>query len=247
MKKWLVACMMVISSLYSADISVAAAANVKGVLGEIAQNFTKETGIKVNIISSSSGKLAAQIKNGAPFDIFMSADMEFPLALEKEGLTTTKTKVYAYGSLVLWSMKNPLTKGLQTLNDTNIAKIAIANPKTAPYGTEAINIVTKLGLMETLKSKIITAESISQVNTYISSQAVDVGFTAKSVVCDPANEGKGKWIELDHRLYNPIDQGVVILKYGSQIHKNESSLFYSYLFSAKAKELFVKYGYILPK
>lgn len=168
------------------EITVAAAANVQYALEELKTEFEKNTDIKLKTIIGSSGTLTAQIENGAPFDIFISADMEYPEILHKEGLTYQPPKIYAYGGLVLWTLKDlDLSKGLKIIADPSVKKIALANPKTAPYGRQAINAMKLFQLYKDVESKLVYGESIAQVNQFITAQAVDVGFTAKSVVLAP--------------------------------------------------------------
>ena len=125
-------------------LTVAIAANLKYVFDDLAAEFKKETGIEMQSALGSSGKMATQIRNGAPFDIFMSADMEFPEGLYKDGYATTQPKPYAYGQLVLWTQKDvDLSKGVAGLTDASVGKIAIANPKVAPFGRQAMKVLEK--------------------------------------------------------------------------------------------------------
>lgn len=228
-------------------LAVAVAANVKYAFADLQTAFTKSTGIEIQSTFSSSGKLTAQIKSGAPFDVFMSADMEFPEALYKDGMASAAPTVYANGVLVLWTL-NPLDlgKGIQILKDPAIQKVAIANPKLAPYGREAINALEHFKLREAVEPRLVYGESISQVNQYIDSKATDIGFTAKSVVLAPEVAGKGKWIELPKDSYQPIAQGAVILKHGAETHPEAAKRFMAFLASPTARAIFEKYGYLLP-
>jgi molybdate transport system substrate-binding protein len=229
-------------------ITVATAANVQFAMGELKKEFNKQTGIEIKTVLSSSGKLTAQINNGAPFDVFMSADMNFPQKLYDEGFATTKPKTYAYGTLVLWTMKDlDLSDSISLLKSDKVVKIALANPKTAPYGQESVNSLNYYKIFDQVKNKIVYAESISQVNNYISSMVADIGFTSKSVVISPEMKGKGKWVNVDKKAYKAIAQGVVILKYGKENNRNFSQKFYDFLFSKKARQIFEKYGYISGK
>jgi molybdate transport system substrate-binding protein len=234
-------------AVFASDITVAGAANVQATLEDLKAEFTKETGIDVKTVIGSSGKLTAQIENGAPFDIFMSADMKYPETLYKEGFSLRSPKAYAYGTLVLWTMKDlDLSKGINVLNDAGIGKIALANPEVAPYGREAVNALKFYKLYEPLQKKLVLGESISQANQFISTGAADIGFTAESVVLASNMKGKGKWTEVDPGSYKPIAQGVVVLKYGDQSDSKEAHEFYDFLFSAGAQEIFKRYGYKLP-
>ncbi|GAL84367.1 molybdenum ABC transporter, periplasmic molybdenum-binding protein ModA [Sporocytophaga myxococcoides] len=225
-------------------VTVAVAANAQFAMKEIKKNFEKETGIHLELIINSSGKITAQVKEGAPFDIFLSADTQFPDALYKEGLATTKPEIYAYGSLVLWSMSKLEKSNIKTLLlSDKFDKVAIANPKLAPYGEAAIEILNYYNIYKTIETRIVNGESISQVNQYVVSGAADLGFTAKSVVLSPEMKDKGTWIEIDAKSYSPIAQGVVLLKKNQEQNFKEAEQFYKYLFTEKAKSVFRKYGY----
>lgn len=229
-------------------LTVAVAANVQFAMGELRQEFKKETGIRIKTVISSSGKLTAQIQNGAPFDVFLSANMKYPETLYKEGYAATKPKVYAYGSLVLWTFKDlDLSKGINMLSDNKVRKVAIANPKNAPYGIAAINTLNYYKIYEKVKPKLVYGESISQTNLYVASETADAGLTAKSVVLSPKMKGKGKWIEIDKSAYKPIAQGIVITNHGVKNKDSASQKFYNFLFSYKAKEILEKYGYIVEQ
>ena len=231
---------------FASEITVAGAANVQFTLDDLKAEFTKETGIGVKTIIGSSGKLTAQIENGAPFDVFLSADMKYPTKVYKDGYSSNAPKVYADGVLVLWTMKDlDLSKGINVLNDTGVGKIAIANPELAPYGREAVNALKFYKLYEPLQKELVLGESISQANQFISTGAADIGFTAASVVLALNMKTQGKWAELDPKSYEPIAQGVIVLRYGDQNHSKEAHEFYDFIFSNAAKEIFKKYGYHL--
>lgn len=223
-------------------LRVAVAANAQFVAGKLAQAFKKQSGIEAQLIVSSSGKLTTQIEQGAPFDVFLSADMKYPQELHEKKLTTAAPKIYAYGTLVIWSKTNVVFgKDLNGLKNSAIKKIAIANPKLAPYGTAAEAAMQKTNTFTTLKPKLVYGESIAQVNQYLITGAVDVAFTAKSVVLDPAQKGVGRWTEVDSKLYEPIAQGVVVLKASKNLAA--TNRLYQFLFSAQAKQIFKAYGY----
>ena len=232
---------------FAADITVAGAANVQFALDELKAEFTKETGIGVKTVIGSSGKLTAQIENGAPFDVFLSADMKYPARVFKDGFAAREAKVYADGVLVLWTMKDlDLSRGVNTLGDVSIEKIALADPQVAPYGRQAVNALKFYKLFDLLQKKLVLGESIAQADQFITTGAASIGFTAESVVLAPNMRGKGKWVEVAANAYEPIAQGVVVLKYGQHNHPKEAEAFDNFLFSAPAQEIFKKYGYRLP-
>ena len=232
----------------SADtLTVAVAANVQYAFDALRMEFRKDSVCDLKPVYNSSGKFAAQIMNGAPFDVFLSADMEYPEKLHKEGFTAAAPKVYAYGTLVLWTMKDlDLANWQSVLAGPAVQKIAVANPKTAPYGRETINVLSRLKLEQTLAPKLVFGESIAQTNQYIHSKAADAGFTAKSVVASPEMKGQGKWIALPRDAYQPIAQGAVILRHGEQTNSKCVQQFYDFVFSAKARAVFERYGYLVP-
>lgn len=226
-------------------LRVAVAANAQFVMEKISAAFQQKTGITVETIISSSGKLTTQIQQGAPFDVFLSADMAYPQTLYREGFTTAAPVVYGYGSLVLWTLTDlPLSADLNILLNPAIRRIAIANPIMAPYGEAAVSLLRISKLTDKVQSKLVYGESISQVNQYVLSGSAEVGFTAKSVVLDPGLQQRGHWIDLPRSGYKPIAQGVVILKQSSQ--GKAAGQFVAFLRSPAALRIFRQFGYRVP-
>lgn len=223
-------------------ITIATAANMQFAMDEITNLFTAKTGIKCETIISSSGKLTAQIKEGAPYDLFISADMKFPNELFNSGFTTKKPTVYAFGKLVLWTLNINIQPSFEILLNNNIKHIAVANPKTAPYGLAAQEVLQHKGIFNKVETKLVYGESIAQTNQFITTQAAEIGFTAKSVVLSSKMKNIGNWIEIDDNLYSPISQGVVILKNGTG-NKNHAKEFYNFLLSAEGSKILNKFGY----
>ena len=235
------------NGLYGQTITVATASNLKYTMDAIALEFTKETGIIVKPIFGASGKLTQQILSGAPYDVFLSADMEFPSKLSQNGFTLVNPKVYAYGTLVLWSAnKTPLEGGILSLCSNKNLTLAIANPKTAPYGIEAMNALHYYTTRD-CDAKIVTAESISQVGSYVTTQAADVGFIAKSIVLSDEMSKIGKWVDINPKAYKPIDQAMVILKSNSTDNQAASKRFFDFMSSPKAESILKRNGYLLPR
>lgn len=230
------------------SLAIATAANVQFAMKEIETAFEEEFNMDIIIIIGSSGKLTAQIQQGAPYDLLISANMKYPNNLFQNGYATTPPKIYALGGLVLWTMKTELTldEQLSILATPAIKKIAIANPKNAPYGEQALNAFEYFELNEAITSKLVYAESIAQTNQYILTKNCEVGITAKSVVNAPKMKNVGQWIEIPSIAYQPIAQGVVITKYGAKNNKDGAKKFYDFLFSPKAAHIFKKYGYTIP-
>ena len=201
---------------------------------------------KVLITLGSSGKLTAQIKNGAPFNIFMAANMKFPESLYEEKIAITKPIVYAQGALAMLSSKElDFKKGINLIKDDSISKVAIANPKTAPYGTAAVEAIKNAKIPDSIESKFVYAESISQVVTYAIT-AADVGFIAKSSLYDEKMskyKENVNWVSVDPTLYTPIKQGIVIINNAKD--NAEVKAFYDFILSQNAKKIFTDYGYII--
>ncbi len=249
LREMLLCCFLLTQAITAAaePLTVAIAANLKYVFDDLAAEFKKETGIEAKSVLGSSGKIATQVRNGAPFDVFMSADMEYPEGLYKDGYATTIPKPYAYGILVLWTQKDvDLSKGVAGLADAGVGKVAIANPKVAPFGRQAIKALEYYKVRAAVESRLVYGESITQVSQYVDSKAADVGFSAKSIVIAPETTGKGKWVEVPAESYEPIAQGVVILKRGSQVNGEAARKFYGFMQSAKARAILVRNGYKLP-
>jgi molybdate transport system substrate-binding protein len=233
--------------LAAEPLTVAIAANLKYVFDDLAAEFKKETGIKVQGIPNASGKISTQVRSGAPFDLFMSADMEFPEGLYKDGYAVTPPKVYAYGLLVLWTQKDvDLSKGVAGLSDASVGKIAIANPRVAPYGRQALKALDFYKVRAAVEPKLVYGESVTQVSQYVDTKAADVGFSAKSIVIAPETAGKGKWVDVPVESYEPIAQGVVILRHASETNAESARKFYGFVQSEKARAIFSRYGYKLP-
>ena len=229
----------------SPSLTIAVAANMQFAMEALTAAFTNETGIACETVTSSSGKLTAQIIGGAPIDLFVSADMKYPNTLFESGVTVEPPKVYAYGKLVLFTMVDNIDPTMEMLKEDDIRHIAIGNPKTAPYGRAAVEVLQHYKLYETLEDKLVYGESIGQANQFITTEAAELGLTAKSLVMAPKMRGKGKWIEIDTDIYSPIAQGVVILNNRST-NSEEAEAFYKFLFSEQGKEILVNFGYSTP-
>ncbi len=232
---------------HAETIRVAVAANVQYVFDDLRRAFKAESGHELQPIFNSSGKLAAQILLGAPFDVFLSADMVLPERLYAEGKAVTQPRVYAQGLLVLWTTKDlDLTHWQQLLISASIQRIALANPRLAPYGEQSMKLLHTLGVDESLKAKLVFGESIAQTNQYIHSGVADLGFTAKSVVISVEMAGQGRWISLPQEAYTPIAQGAVLLAYGQQHHRLAAQAFYQFMFGTKARAILTQAGYAVP-
>lgn len=248
LKKSLLSILFLSGTVFASSINIAVAANVSYAISDLKKEFNKQyPDTKVRVTLGGSGKLTAQIINGAPYHIFMSANMKYPEALYKDGSASTKPLIYAQGSLaILSNRKQDFSKGINLIANSNIKRIAIANPKTAPYGKATIEALKNAKLYESVKKKFVYGESISQTVSYTVT-ATDIGFIAKSSLYSPKMKRFKKginWIDLNSELYTPINQGIVILKNG----KNSSDVkaFYDFIQSQKAKKIFKEFGYIVP-
>lgn len=228
-------------------LTIAASANVHYALDSLVSVFEEQYGVSCEIVVSSSGKLTAQIAKGAPYDIFLSADMRYPYSLYEEGYVKHEPVVYGLGSLVLWSFHTTDAEDLwQVLTAEATRSIAIANPKTAPYGRATLQTLEALGLEEQVGEKLIYGESISQVNHFITSGAAEIGFTAKSVVLAPGVDPKGYWLEVSPEHYTPIAQGMVIVDHDG--YEVPAALdFYRFMLSPTAQSILRYYGYQIPE
>ena len=242
--------LILLLSVYASagTIRIAVAANVSYAIEDLKRAFAKENpDTKVQVILGSSGKLTAQIKNGAPYQLFMAANMKYPGALYADKVAVTKPLVYAEGTLAYLSVKpQDFSKGMALLKDPQIKRIAVANAKTAPYGKATQEAMQNAKVYGEVKGKLIFAESASQTVSYTVT-AADIGFIAKSSLYSKQmkkyKEGKN-WEELDPKLYASIKQGIVILKRGES--NAEVKAFYDFMFSNEAKEILKKFGYRLP-
>jgi molybdate transport system substrate-binding protein len=234
--------LFIVSSSFAQTLKVAAAANLQGIIKVLGAEFTKRTGIGIEPIIGPSGNLVAQVRNGAPFDIFLSADMNFAQTLYNDGFSNAAPVVYAKGSLIICSTQDLGFDNWERLVLTpSVKKIAIANPKIAPYGLAAQQALQKRGIFSEIQSKIVQGESISQVNTYITTGVADIGFTTQALIKDAAGKTKLYYKVIDPKDYSPIEQGMVILKHAAGNAAAEK--FYRYILSAEAKNIFRAYGY----
>ena len=248
MLKTIVLIFLLSLSLSAGTLHIAVAANVSYAIPKLVQVFTRtHPDTKVQVTLGGTGKLVAQIRHGAPYDLLMAADMAYPHALYNEGLATDKPRIYARGALALLSTKErDFSRGLEMLTSPAIRTIAIANLKTAPYGKASFEALHKAGLLRKLQSKFVYGESISQTVAHTLT-AADCGFIARSSLYSPRvaqyKEGK-QWIAVDPTLYNPIDQGMVILSTAKA--NAEVRAWYEYMLSPEAGEILQAYGYTLP-
>ena len=234
-------------TLSAGEITIAVAANASYAMDELKEAFVKtHPDTRVRVTLGGSGKLTAQIRNGAPYGLFMSANMDYPQALYEDKIATTKPVVYAEGALAYLSVKAlDFSEGIALLRSEKIEKIAVANPKTAPYGKAAFEAMNSAKVYNDVKSKLVYGESIAQTVSY-AVVAADIGIIAKSSLYSSKmtqyREGVN-WAEVDPTLYTPIKQGIVLLRYSDGDEGYRA--FYDFMLSDQAKSILKKYGYII--
>ena len=225
------------------EISVAVAANFTSPARKIAADFEKETGHKVNLAFGATGAFYAQIKNGAPFDILLSADDETPAKLVEEGVAVSASRfTYATGRLVLWSAKPGYVgdKG-EVLRKGEFKHLSIANPKLAPYGAAAIEVLTALRLLDAVQPKFVQGENIAQTYQFVATGNAELGFVALSQIMKDGRIAEGSAWVVPGGLHQPIRQDAVILDEGKG--KAAAEAWLAYLKSEKAKAIIKSYGY----
>lgn len=244
----IVFCISSCSTREEKTLTIACSSNTQFVMEELKGVFEKSHALQVKTVYASSGKLSAQIINGAPFDLFFSADMKYPQTLFNKGISS-KPKPYAKGSLVLWSQSFSIQERTigEFLKSNEIEKVAIPNPKTAPYGKAALEALKNMGLYEKLKDRLVYSEGISQTNHYIASKAVDAGITSQSAVLAMSIKKNMHWKPIPESYYSPIQQGLVIIKREDEELSEKTEEFYDFIFSEKAAEIFKKHGYLQLK
>ena len=224
------------------ELSVAAAANVRPALEDIRTAFEKDSGVPVTISYGSSGILARQIEQGAPFDLFLSADTGFVSGLERSGsIVPGSRSPYALGTLVIVSARGrPAVAAMRDLSARPFARIAVANPGSAPYGRAAMEALARSNLADALRPRIVFAESVRDALRYVETGDADAGFAAES---EARGSGLAKYT-IPRSLYAPIRQELAIP--ARSPHRAEAEAFSAYVRSASARETWLRYGYLLP-
>jgi len=226
-------------------ITVAAAADLQFAMQDVTAKFQKETGKEVKLIYGSSGNFFQQIQNGAPFDMFFSANLDYPKKLESAGLTVSGSYYqYARGKIVVWvpnESKLDLSSGLQALMNPSIKKIAVANPGHAPYGQAAVAAMQNENIYDKVKDKFVLGENISQTASFVVSGAADVGIVALSLALSPNMKDKGRFAEIPAAEYPPIEQACVILS--SSKNKGTAKQFLLFIKTAEVADTLKTYGF----
>ena len=230
------------------QIRVAAAADLQTALPEVARAFEADTGTHVEMVFGSSGNFFAQIRNGAPFDLFLSADNDYPRTLEDSGLVLPNSRiVYGRGRIALWMSPNspcdPRREAWKCLSDSSVKKIAIANPAHAPYGRAAVASLRAAGLYDQLKEKLVLGENISQAAQFMQSGNVQAGIIAYSLALSPAMRA-GKWWEIPAGLYPAIEQSGVILKAAK--NQQAARQFLTFVTQGPGRAVLERHGFLAP-
>jgi molybdate transport system substrate-binding protein len=228
---------------------IAAAADLKFALDDVLTAFHKtHPGIAASATYGSSGTLFAQIDNGAPFDLFLSADIKFPRQLAEQGQSDKDTLFsYAIGHLVLWVPKDSkldVTPGLSVLKNAAVKRIAIANPKVAPYGAAAEAALKKLGVYEAISAKLVLGENIAQTAQFVESGAADIGLISLSLALSPKMKDRGRYWEVPGDAFPKLEQAGIICKSGA--NPAGARQLREFLGTAPAREIFRRYGFALP-
>lgn len=230
------------------EIRIAAAADLKFAMEELSQNFERQMGTRITVTYGSSGNFFSQIRNGAPFDLFFSADIEYPRKLEAVGLAEPGTLYeYAVGRIVIWTPSDAgvdvAKQGWKTLLDANVRKIAIANPEHAPYGRAALAALQKAGIYESVKNKLVYGENISQAAQFVQSGNAQAGIVALSLAISPAMRDGNRW-EIPADMHPALEQGAVVLK--SATNKEAARAFLEFVKSTDGRAILAKYGFEFP-
>lgn len=238
--------MLLSVSAQAAEVKVAVAGNFAQPMKDIAAEFEKDTGHKLSLTQGATGKFYAQITNGAPFEVFLSADDETPSKLVKEGKAVSGTQfTYAIGRLVLWSPDEKLVdQGGAVLKTDRFKFVAIANAKVAPYGRAAVQTMQKLGVLSTIEPRVVQGESITQTHQFVTTGNAQLGFVALSQVWENNRIKSGSGWLIPEEMHEQLRQDIVLLNPGKD--SSAATALVNYLKSDKAKKIIDRYGYKLP-
>jgi molybdate transport system substrate-binding protein len=234
---------------HSAELTIAAASDLNFAFKELAAEFEKTTGHHVKLSLGSSGNFFSQIQHGAPFDLYFSADIRFAQKLEKSGHAVPGSlHKYAVGRIVIWTPSNsPVAVekvGMEALLDPSVKKIAIANPKHAPYGRAAVEAMKHFKVYDLVKGKLVLGENVSQAAQFVESGAADIGIVALSLALAPSMKAAGKYWEIPAEAHAPLEQGAVILKAAKA--PEAARAFLDFLKGNTGRGIMQRYGFRLP-
>lgn len=250
MKSLICACLVLICSAFckAQELTVAAAADLRPAVEQIAKHFESASGVKLRVSYGSSGNFYQQLQNGAPFDVFLSANVDYPKRLLAAGLIVNGSYYeFARGGIVLLVRSKStldLKAGLRVLTEAKVAKIAVADPGHAPYGQAAIAALKSEALYEKVQSKLVTGENISQAASFVLSGAADAGIVAKSLALSPAATSQVRFVEIPLADYPPLLQAMVLLK--SSKNRQGAAKFESFIRGSDAKQILKQFGFEVP-
>jgi len=229
-------------------VRVAAAADLKFAMEELSKEFERKTGTRVEMTIGASGNFFGQIQSGAPFDLFFSADMEYPKKLEAAGFAESGTPFeYALGQILIWTPAGSLVNVAQdrwnALLDARVQKIAIANPALAPYGRAAVSALQKAGIYQQVKTKLVYGENISQAAQFVQSGNAQAGIIAHSLALSPGMKEGKMWV-IPTDMHPPIEQGAIVLK--NSKNKAAALEFLNFVKSSAGKAILEKHGFAIP-
>ena len=236
------------TAAHSQELAVAAAADLRPAFAAITPGFQAASGVKLRVSYGSSGDFFQQLQNGAPFDVYLSANVDYPKKLADAGLTVPNSYYeFARGSLVLmvpYDSKLDLSEGLHTLLTPTVSKIAIANPSHAPYGQAAVAAIKSAGIYDWAAPHLVTGENVSQAASFVLSGAAEVGIVAKSLALAPAAAKQVKFVDVSANLYPPLLQAMVVMKSSKQ--QASAMKFESFMRGDGAKQILNRYGFEIP-
>jgi molybdate transport system substrate-binding protein len=245
-RKLLLLAVFLVAGASAQELKVAAAADLSAALQKIGPAFEKQTGIHISTSLGSSGNFFSQIQNGAPFDVFLSADLSYPEKLQEENRAEPGSLVrYARGRLVVWVPNSSTIKierdDISSLKSPSVSKISIANPEHAPYGRAAVAALVHYKLYDKVKSKLVMGENVSQAAQFAQSGNADVALIALSLAVSDSMAGKGRYVVLAQESYPPLVQAGVVVN--SSKNKQQAQRFLDFLISADAQKVLRQYGF----
>lgn len=237
------------SAVAADQITVAAAADLSFAMKDLAADFHARTGNAVRVVYGSSGNFFSQIKSGAPFDVFLSADVAYPRQLEQQGLIEPGSLyVYAVGQLVLWAPRTAAfdlqKSGINAVTDDDVQQIAIANPRHAPYGQAAVAALQHAGLYERVRHNLVYGENIAQTAHFLETGNADLGFIAMAIAIAPTLQSKGTYWVVPSAWHQPLRQAAVVIK--ASRHTDTANAFLAYLKAPHAATILKRYGFSIP-
>ncbi len=247
---WLSLCAMISTDIVRAEeITIAAASDLNFAFKEIISEYETASGNQVKLTLGSSGNFFAQIQNGAPFDLYFSADISYPKKLEEAGqIVPGSLYRYAIGRIVLWTRHESLvdvTQGIAALRQSSAKTIAIANPRHAPYGRAAIAAMEHFKMYDDLKDRLVLGENVSQAAQFVESGAADIGIIALSLALAPAMSTKGTYWEIPTESHPPLEQGAVIVKASKRA--DSAKQFLEFVKSRQGVAIMTRYGFVAPE